>query len=105
MDYILGKNPKGLSYLVGFGSDYPVKVHHRGASIVSIKKDPKPVACQQGFSDWFNRDAPNPNVLVGAIVGGPDDTDGYTDSRNGYQQNEPATANTAPLVGVLASIA
>ncbi|KAG1339079.1 Endoglucanase 13 [Cocos nucifera] len=104
VDYILGKNPKGLSYMVGFGSNYAVKVHHRGASIVSINRDPKPVSCQQGFSDWFNKDAPNPNVLVGAIVGGPDASDGYSDSRSNYQQNEPATVNTAPFVGVLASI-
>ncbi|XP_008792937.3 endoglucanase 15-like [Phoenix dactylifera] len=105
VDYILGKNPKGLSYMVGFGSNYPVKVHHRGASIISIKKNPSPVNCQQGFSDWYNKDAPNPNVLVGAIVGGPDATDGYSDDRNNYQQNEPATASIAPIVGVLASIA
>nr|XP_010920986.2 endoglucanase 15 [Elaeis guineensis] len=104
VDYILGKNPKGLSYMVGFGTNYPAKVHHRGASIVSIKNDPKPVSCQQGFSDWFNKDAPNPNVLVGAIVGGPDATDGYSDSRSNYQQNEPSTVNTAPSIGVLASL-
>lgn len=38
MDYILGLNPKGTSYMVGYGSNYPKKVHHRAASIVSTKK-------------------------------------------------------------------
>ncbi|KAK3195292.1 hypothetical protein Dsin_026602 [Dipteronia sinensis] len=41
-DYVLGQNPKGMSYMVGFGLNYPTQAHHRGASIVSIKKDPKP---------------------------------------------------------------
>ncbi|GAV69604.1 Glyco_hydro_9 domain-containing protein, partial [Cephalotus follicularis] len=105
VDYILGSNPKGMSYMVGFGSSYPGQVHHRGASIVSIKKDPTFVSCQDGFNEWFYKDAPNPNVLDGAIVGGPDNNDGYTDSRTNFQMAEPATYNVAPLVGVLASLA
>ncbi|KAJ6302027.1 hypothetical protein OIU77_016183 [Salix suchowensis] len=105
IDYILGSNPKGMSYMVGFGSNYPTQPHHRGASIVTIKKDPKPVTCQEGYQVWFNRDAPNPNVLVGAIVGGPDEHDGYIDSRSDYQLGEPATVTVAPLVGVLARVA
>ncbi|KAI3470893.1 hypothetical protein Pfo_027556 [Paulownia fortunei] len=105
VDYILGSNPKQMSYMVGFGSNYPKQVHHRGASIVSIKKDSRPVSCQEGFSEWFHKNEENPNVLVGAIVGGPDQGDGYRDSRDNYQQAEPATANNAPLVGVLARLA
>ncbi|OWM83668.1 endoglucanase 14-like [Punica granatum] len=104
-DYVLGNNPKGLSYMVGFGSSYPTQPHHRGASIVSIKKDATPVTCQGGFDLWFNRIAPNPNVLDGAIVGGPNEQDGYTDSRSNYQQAEPATATVAPYVGLFASLA
>ncbi|KAI3855316.1 hypothetical protein MKX03_026969 [Papaver bracteatum] len=104
-DYILGSNPKNMSYMVGMGSSYPQKVHHRGASIVSIKKDPTPVTCKGGFDSWFNKDAPNPNVLEGALVGGPDASDAYDDSRTNYMQAEPATANTAPFVGVLARLA
>ncbi|KAI9180253.1 hypothetical protein LWI28_002848 [Acer negundo] len=79
-DYVLGQNPKGMSYMVGFGSDYPTQAHHRGASIVSIKRDPNEVTCQDGMETWFKKDAPNPNVLDGAIVGGPDQNDGYVDS-------------------------
>lgn len=94
-----------MSYMVGFGSKYPTQAHHRGASIVSIKKDPTSVTCQGGFETWFKYNAPNPNVLHGAIVGGPNENDAYTDSRSNYQQAEPATVNTAPLVGVLARLA
>ncbi|KAJ8438724.1 hypothetical protein Cgig2_013770 [Carnegiea gigantea] len=104
VDYILGANPRNSSYMVGFGSNYPQQAHHRGASIVSIKKDPTPVGCKDGFDRWFNNAQPNPNVLVGAIVGGPDRSDNYADQRSNYQLAEPATANTAPLVGVLARI-
>lgn len=71
---------------------------------ISIKKDPATVTCKGGF-DWFNKNEANPNVLDGALVGGPDENDGYTDSRSNYQMAEPATANTAPLVGVLARLA
>ncbi|KAK6135800.1 hypothetical protein DH2020_030495 [Rehmannia glutinosa] len=98
VDYILGSNPKQMSYMVGFGSNYPKKVHHRGASIVSIKEDPSPVTCQGGFGEWFHKDADNPNVLDGAIVGGSNQSDEYTDVRDNFQQAEPATANNAPFV-------
>ncbi|KAI3881580.1 hypothetical protein MKX03_012552 [Papaver bracteatum] len=104
VDYILGSNPKSMSYMVGMGSNYAQKVHDRGASIVSIKTDPTPVTCQGGYDIWFNKDAPNPNVLEGALVSS-NLQDTYEDSRSNFQQAEPAIANTAPLVGVLARLA
>ncbi|KAD6795513.1 hypothetical protein E3N88_06409 [Mikania micrantha] len=30
IDYILGKNPRKMSYVVGYGNHYPKHVHHRG---------------------------------------------------------------------------
>ncbi|GAB2288236.1 hypothetical protein Dimus_022577 [Dionaea muscipula] len=105
VDYILGENPRGTSYMVGYGSNYPQMVHHRAASIISIKQNTGPVGCAVGYADWYNRNQSNPNVIVGAIVGGPDQNDTYSDDRNNYQQGEPATATAAPLVGVLARIA
>ncbi|KAE8724216.1 Endoglucanase 11 [Hibiscus syriacus] len=38
VDYILGSNPMNMSYLVGYGSKYPTRVHHRGASIMSYRE-------------------------------------------------------------------
>ncbi|PHT97934.1 Endoglucanase 14 [Capsicum chinense] len=105
VDNILGENPRKMSYMVGFGTNYPQQTHHRGASIVSIKIDSNEVSCQEGFTLWFNKNAPNPNVIDGAIVGGPDINDYYNDTRSNFQQAEAATANTAPLVGVLARLA
>ncbi|PIA62146.1 hypothetical protein AQUCO_00200269v1 [Aquilegia coerulea] len=104
VDYILGSNPKNMSYMVGYGTNYPKQIHHRGASIVSIKKDPTPVNCQEGFANWYNKNADDPNVLDGAVVGGPSDTDEYTDARSNYEQSEPTLTNNAPLVGVLAKL-
>ncbi|KAL0303867.1 UNVERIFIED_CONTAM: Endoglucanase 12 [Sesamum radiatum] len=105
VDYILGTTPKQMSYMVGVGSNYPKRVHHRGASIVSIKIDAIPVACEAGFDEWFHRDADNPNVLDGAVVGGLNQGDECSDTRDNYQQAEAATANNAPFVGVLALLA
>ncbi|ESQ39089.1 hypothetical protein EUTSA_v10001473mg [Eutrema salsugineum] len=105
VNYILGSNPKNMSYMVGFGTNYPKRPHHRGASIVSIKKNPKPMTCNEGFEAWYNNPEPNPNVLFGAIVGGPDENDAYQDERSDFQHDEPDTVTVAPLIGVLAAIA
>ncbi|KAL6189693.1 hypothetical protein ACLB2K_036096 [Fragaria x ananassa] len=103
VDYILGSYPKNMSYMVGYGSNYPKQIHHRAASIVSIKTDPARVTCEGGF-DWFHKPAPNPNVLEGAIVT-PDENDGFADDRNNYQLDEPTAVTNALLVGVLAYLA
>ena len=90
--------------MVGFGSSYPQKVHHRAASIVSIKKDPSPVSCKGGFDKWFNSNGPNPTVIEGAVVS-TDANDNYEDSRSKFQIAEPTTVTNGPLVGVLAYLA
>uniref|UniRef100_K3ZDW4 cellulase n=1 Tax=Setaria italica TaxID=4555 RepID=K3ZDW4_SETIT len=82
-DYILGANPGQMSYMVGFGARFPERVRHRGASVPSIKSSPGKITCKGGF-DYFSRSTPNPNVLVGAIVGGPDGNDQYSDSRENF---------------------
>ncbi|TKW24866.1 hypothetical protein SEVIR_3G077800v4 [Setaria viridis] len=105
VNYILGDNPRGTSYMVGYGRSFPRQVHHRGASIVSFRRDPSFVSCQEGYSSWYPRQAGNPNVLEGAIVGGPDEYDDFADERNNYEQTEAATYNSAPLLGVLARLA
>ncbi|XP_058100374.1 endoglucanase 6-like [Magnolia sinica] len=103
-DYILGDNPRATSYMVGYGSNFPRQVHHRGSSIVSIKVDPSFVSCREGYNTWYSRKASDPNLLVGAIVGGPDAYDNFADERDNYEQTEPATYNNAPLLGVLARL-
>ncbi|XP_015085684.1 endoglucanase 1-like isoform X2 [Solanum pennellii] len=101
VDYILGDNPAKISYMVGFGHKYPLRVHHRGSSLPSVHAHPGHIGCNDGFQS-LNSGSPNPNVLIGAIVGGPDSRDNFEDDRNNYQQSEPATYINAPLVGALA---
>lgn len=101
VDYILGDNPKGISYMVGYSDYYPQHIHHRGSSIPSIKYYPQFIACKEG-SIYFNSTNPNPNVLVGAVVGGPGEDDIYEDDRVDYKKSEPTTYINAPLVGALA---
>lgn len=101
VDYILGDNPAKMSYMVGFGGNYPHHVHHRGSSLPSVREHPDHIACGNGFQYLYSG-SPNPNVLVGAIVGGPDSRDSFADDRNNYQQSEPATYINAPFVGALA---
>ncbi|KAJ1389668.1 Six-hairpin glycosidase superfamily [Sesbania bispinosa] len=102
-DYILGKNPDDMSYLVGYGPKYPVHVHHRGASIASIFSLHSEVGCTQGFDTWYNRPEPNPNVC-GGLVGGPDKNDEFSDDRSNYEQTEPTLSGSAPLVGIFAKL-
>ncbi|KAL1569175.1 Endoglucanase, variant 2 [Salvia divinorum] len=104
VDYILGDNPRATSYMVGYGKNYPQQVHHRASSIVSHKVDPSFVSCRGGYASWFSRKASDPNTLTGAVVGGPDAYDNFVDQRDNYEQTEPATYNTAPLVGILARL-
>ena len=101
VDYILGDNPAKMSYMVGFGQRYPQHVHHRGSSVPSVHAHPGRVSCSDGFQYLYSR-LPNPNILVGAILGGPDSRDNFADDRNNYQQSEPATYINAPFVGAVA---
>lgn len=103
-DYILGKNPEDMSYLVGYGPKYPIHVHHRGASIASVFSLHSEVGCTQGFDAWYNRIQPNPNVIYGGLVGGPDRNDDYSDDRSNYEQTEPTISGSAPLVGIFAKL-
>jgi hypothetical protein len=103
VDYILGKNPMGMSYMVGFGNTFPRRIHHRGSSIPSIKVLGRTVPCKEGFSSWLPTSDPNPNVHVGAIVGGPDGNDRFSDSRGDSSHSEPATYINAAFVGACAA--
>lgn len=88
-----------ISYLVGFGNEYPRYVHHRGASIPADVN----TGCKDGFK-WLSSPAPNPNLAIGALVGGPFLDDTYSDSRNNSVQAEPTTYNSAFIVGLLSGL-
>lgn len=76
LNYILGDGA-GHSYVVGWGNDPPQRPHHRAASCPD-----RPAKC-----DWDNYQSPDPNpqVLNGALVGGPNRDDIWWDDRTNFQ--------------------
>jgi endoglucanase len=68
VDYALGANPYGRSYLVGFGNQPFNNVHHRGA-----------YGAWAGFEHFISGKADdratNRHILYGALVAGPDNND------------------------------
>ncbi|KAL8505509.1 hypothetical protein ACS0TY_016670 [Phlomoides rotata] len=104
IEYILGSNPMGMSYLVGYGPTYPKRVHHRGASATSYRDSNVFVGCMQSYHSWLKHNGSNPNDLIGALVGGPGLKDQFRDSRYNFAQTEACTYNTAPLVGIFAKL-
>lgn len=92
MEYIMGNNPMGYSYIVGYptpelSAKYP---HHRAAhgSQTNSMLDP----------------ANHRHVLWGALVGGPDSSDLHKDLTTDYVYNEVAIDYNAGLVGALAGL-
>lgn len=104
MDYLLGANPRGRSYVVGFGVNPPTQPHHRGASTPVLPLGFE-VNCGMSFNDWFAPDRPNPNELTGAIMGGPDRADNFVDKRNASSCTEPCTYINSLSIGPLAALA
>ncbi|KAL0351250.1 UNVERIFIED_CONTAM: Endoglucanase 9 [Sesamum calycinum] len=105
VDYILGDNPMKMSYMVGYGTNYPRRIHHRGSSLPSIQDHPQSLGCEAGFQPFYYTPNPNQNILTGAIVGGPNQNDFFPDQRTDYSHSEPATYINAAIVGPLAYFA
>ncbi|KAJ4706209.1 Endoglucanase [Melia azedarach] len=101
VDYILGSNPLNMSFMVGYGKIFPQRIHHRASSLPSISQHPEKIDCKGG-TPYFNSNNSNPNLLTGAVVGGPNAKDSYADSRSDFVHSEPTTYINAPLVGLLA---
>jgi PKD repeat protein len=77
MNYTVGVNPRNSSYISNWGNNPPQHPHHRA-------NEP-------------NRDG-STNGLVGALVGGPNSSDGYSDNVNDYVMNEVAIDYNASFV-------
>jgi endoglucanase len=90
IDYILGANPQGRSYVVGFGSNPPRNPHHRASHGSLTHKIEDPLT--------------NRHILYGALVGGPTaaDDSSYVDDRTDFQANEVALDYNAGFTGAVA---
>ncbi|WP_370785722.1 glycoside hydrolase family 9 protein [Ruminococcus callidus] len=95
MGMIMGNNPKNVNFVVGMDSNSAKYPHHRAASGYQSFDEMKG---KTGYSS-------NGHTLVGALVGGPADSNfTYTDSVNDYQANEVALDYNAGLVGAAAGL-
>ncbi|MEU4696771.1 glycoside hydrolase family 9 protein [Nonomuraea dietziae] len=91
IDYALGDNPRGSSYVIGFGANPPKNPHHRTA--------------HGSWTDQISSPVDSRHVLYGALVGGPPDPDDkYTDSRQDYVMNEVATDYNAGFTSAVARL-
>nr|AOV94252.1 cellulase [Antipaluria urichi] len=91
--YMLGDT--GRSFVIGFGENYPTHEHHRSSSCPDA-----PATC-----DWmqYGMNDSNYHILYGALVGGPDQDDQYTDIRYDAVHNEVACDYNAAFQGVIAA--
>jgi PKD repeat protein len=88
INYIMGDNPLGRSYIVGYSDNYAEHPHHRAAhgSATNSMFDP----------------VDHKHILWGALVGGPGMEDEHIDATSDYIYNEVAIDYNAGLVGALA---
>ncbi|MEO6103761.1 MAG: glycoside hydrolase family 9 protein, partial [Pseudoxanthomonas sp.] len=99
LDYVLGRNPLGRSYVTGFGSRPPLHVHHRVSAADGIV-EPVP-GWLAGGPNPGRQDAkdctgsPYPSALPALA---------YIDEVCSYASNEVAINWNAPLVYVLAAL-
>ena len=82
--------------MVGFGKNPPRRPHHRSSSCPN-----KPAPCT--WNDYHNP-RPNPHILFGALVGGPDQNDNYKDSRDDAVMNEVACDYNAGFQSAVAAL-
>jgi endoglucanase len=94
IDYILGDS--GRSFVVGYGVNPPQRPHHTSSSCPNM-----PATCTW---DNFHSPAPNPQVLHGALVGGPDINDNHVDDRADYVSNEVTIDYNAGFQSALAQM-
>ena len=94
MEYLMGRNPMGYSYIVGYGYEkglpFAHHVHHRAAhgSKTNSMNDPEE----------------HRHILWGALAGGPDKTDYHMDKTTEYAYNEVAVDYNAAFVGACAAL-
>jgi endoglucanase len=90
INYILGQNPAKRSYLIGYGKNYPRNPHHRTA--------------HGSWENSMQEPIDNRNLLIGALVGGPDEQENWEDDRTDWIRNEVGVGYNAGFTGALAKM-
>lgn len=88
LDYILGRNGTGYSFVTGYGAKTPMFIHHRPSEADGIE-DPVP---------GFLAGGPNPGQQDGCNYSSAIPDESYTDETCSYASNEIAINWNAPLV-------
>mgnify|MGYP002517594936 FL=1 len=91
MEYILGDNPMGYAYEVGYDNNYATFPHHRAAHCSPTQAMDNPETYQV-------------HTLYGALVGGPDAKDYHHDETKDYIYNEVTDDYNAAFTGALAGL-
>jgi hypothetical protein len=89
MAYILGDNPLGTSYMMGYTNKYCSQPHH-AAGHASVWGQP-------------NNPVANRHIIWGALVNGPDGNDGQIDNRADFGSNEVTIDYNVSLIAALAA--
>lgn len=98
MNYCFGDNSAKFSYVIGMGEDYPQAWHHRTSSGAWNDK-------WSNIGQTEGEDAkPHAHILYGALVGGPDQQDGYSDKIGDYQYTEVAIDYNAGYTAALCAM-
>lgn len=89
--YLLGNNPLGKSYMMGFTEKYATQPHH-AAGHASLYGEP-------------DNPTENRHILYGALVNGPTDfkTDGHVDKRGNFAANEVTIDYNGAFIAALAA--
>lgn len=87
INYSLGDNPAGRSYVVGYDETSPQNPHHRTAHC--------------SWNNALENPTTNRHILYGALVGGPNQDGSYEDDRGNYINNEVATDYNAGYTALL----
>lgn len=88
MEYLMGDNPLGRCYIVGFNENSVKYPHHRAASGLTMAEDPRE----------------HRYVLYGALVGGPGANDEHNDTTADWIFNEVTIDYNAAFVGACAGL-
>ncbi|MCD8219032.1 MAG: glycoside hydrolase family 9 protein [Ruminococcus sp.] len=98
MNYCFGDNSSNYSYVVGMSDTYPQAWHHRTSSGVW---DDKWTGIGTTGTDDSKEHA---HILYGALVGGPDQNDNFSDKISDYQYTEVAIDYNAGYTAALCAM-
>jgi len=79
-------NGRAGGYVVGVGPNPPIHPHSSTSACSSSGN----TNCNSSGNYGINCSDPNPHNITGALVGGPEQNEAYTDTQSDYQHNEVA---------------